>query len=74
MSAQEEARDALYQRITKEAGDAGVNVEQTAKLAEAYAKVTFGAQGVTDYRYLADYHHTEHGGEPRPRPDAGFTS
>lgn len=69
MSAQEKARDAIYEGIAAQAADRDPAVLKD--LAEAYAKVTWGAQGA--YVYRADYHHTEHGGEPRPRPDAGFT-
>jgi hypothetical protein len=65
---QERARDAIYEGIAAQAAQRDPDVLK--ELAEAYAKVTWGAQGA--YSYEADYHHTEHGGEPRPRPEAGF--
>lgn len=71
---QSKARDALFEAITARVGDSVGAIDDVATLADAYAKVAYGLQGAnTDYRYSADYHHTEHGGQPRT-PPAGFGS
>jgi hypothetical protein len=49
MKAEKKAEKALYSRIAHLADDAGV--EETSKLAEAFAKVKWGAQGRTDQVY-----------------------
>lgn len=71
MSAVEEARDAVCERIKDEAPNA--DADDLVKLAQAFSHVTYGPQGGDmDYSYGYDgtYHyHTHHHDERRP---AGF--
>lgn len=81
MSAQEKARDAIYESIARLAADR--EPDALVKLADAYSKVAFGPQGGAyerhaadhnsmDYRYSADYHNTDHpSDEPRRKPGFG---
>lgn len=73
-SAQAKARDAIYEGIAAQA--ASRDVDELAKLADAYSKVAYGPSGGNydydaDTRTQTDGHNTEHpSGEPRR--SAGF--
>lgn len=81
--AEETARDALYARLEKLAGDdLGGTPEQRSvvlvKLSEAYRNLRYGDHGLQggvlrqhDTEEV-DYHYTTHQGEDRQRPPAGF--
>lgn len=71
LKAQEGARDRLYEEIAAKAKDAAPADLKT--LAEAYAQISYGAQGGQLRRTEeVHYHYIAHQGEDKPKPKAGF--
>lgn len=52
MTAEEKAAEAMYERIAELSAKA--TTERLGKLADAYAKVKYGAQGRTVYDYIGE--------------------
>lgn len=74
-TAQEKARDALFDGIAEKLQTVGT-LEAVVQLSDAFSKVAYGPQGGVSvdsmhYVYDADYHDTKHEGEKRERP-SGF--